>query len=315
MNPYYRLKALTHYPPWHKKPLRLSAAEIKNPWLVFDEFFNMYDLANIRDSLKLWIDDTTNSDTDDLVTHGHTCQLVEKLAEAAFLLYEEKEQAGNKESDEEEDDQEEQDQPGSQDEETNQERFSKRPFLRAAKNNPTSTIRKVFRIEEMDTLVEVIDKWCKTALANERANYHQASQRADLLCFCTGLEKLVEATWCISTITAIEERSSFPLDHAVDLQPDLLQKEQSLHLSNEELLNPIQTMQGFFDRFTLAYAKAELWDLLDSAISASNSKSGLLLQYQCLCTLLQAAWHLHQQRSVEENPEREADNDDAENEP
>ena len=159
MNPYFRLKALTDYPEWHHKPLRLSRAEIQNPWLVFEEFFDMFHLTNIRDDLKLWLDDTANSGTEDMIRHAHTCGMVEKLAEAAHLLYEEKVQEENGEDDDEAISEEQEPSSGEAEEDdsgfeedSGRKSFAKRLLVKADRNNPEKTMVRVFKIEEPATV-------------------------------------------------------------------------------------------------------------------------------------------------------------------
>jgi hypothetical protein len=315
MNPYYRLKALTHYPEWHDKPLRLSIAEIKDPWLVLEEFFNMYDLPNVRDILELWLNDTIDAGSEDLSKHMHTCNMFEKLAEAAFLLHQQKEQEGNEEtagagetsvagSESGNENDTEEDDPDMVEEEAGRKPFSKRPFWKeGAGGDPVKAFSWVFNTEDLDTLKETIEEWCIIALTNERANYEEAVQRAGLLAFCDELAKLADAAYCIHRIHAIEKRSGFPLSNPVNLQPEILRKEKLLSLSYEELLHPEEVLDHFCRRFTPAYIRAELWDLLDSVISTDSNeieKDCLLLHYQCLLTLTQAAWHLHSQESPAE---------------
>lgn len=62
------------------------------------------------------------------------------------------------------------------------------------------------------------------------------------------------------------------------------------------MYDPLQVVQEFFRVFRLSYARAELWDLLDSAITSKGGDQdhlNLLLHYQCFRTLVEAAWHLH----------------------
>ena len=302
MNPYFRLKALTDYPEWHHKPLRLSRAEIQNPWLVFEEFFDMFHLTNIRDDLKLWLDDTANSGTEDMIRHAHTCGMVEKLAEAAHLLYEEKVQEENGEDDDEAISEEQEPSSGEAEEDdsgfeedSGRKSFAKRLLVKADRNNPEKTMVRVFKIEEPDTLKETIQQWCRMALANDRANYEEASQREDVLVFCDEVLKLSEASYCIGKIYSIEKRSGFDLNRPKDLQVDLLRKEQGFSLTYEELLDPLQILHRFCENFPEAYVKAELWDMFDSAVISGKEpgKFSLLLHYQCLLTLTEAARYLH----------------------
>jgi len=302
MNPYYRLKTLTLYPEWHKKPLRLTTAEIKNPWLVLEEFFDMYHLPNLRDSLQLWMDDTAICESGNMAKHVHTCNMVERLAEAAWLLYKEKQEEDGEPS-EQEIVEEGLDLPDEVNELYPQEmrkHFAKRLVVEyKVSRDPVKAIATVFNTEELNTLKQTVEQWRKLALVNERANYEEPSQREDLLIFCDGLAKLAEAAYCIGRIHAIEERSGFPLSHPTGLQEEILPKEQALSLSYEELLDPFQVLLRFWKQFNYQYSKAELWDMLASAISINNNedKIFLLLHYQCLLTVLEASWHLYLEKN------------------
>jgi hypothetical protein len=305
MNPYFRLKVLTDYPEWHRKPLRLTTAEIENPWLVVEEFFGMYHLTDIRENLKLWLDDTVESGSEDMMRHVHTSAMVEKLAEAAYLLLDKKEEEESLADDhisETEDREsgltEDQNDDADVTQESKQKLFAKRLIIKAVGNDPRKAIISVFKMEEPDTLKETIQQWCKTALSNERANYEEPSQREDLLSFCNELPRLVEAACCIGRICQIEERTGFPLNRPTGLQPDILRKEQAFSLSYEELLDPVQVLHEFCEQFSGNYVKAELWDMLDSAINSGNKSLQFyaLLHYQCLLTLTEAARRLHRQK-------------------
>jgi hypothetical protein len=88
MRPHIRLKKITGYPEWHKKPFLLNRAEMANPYLVLAEFFARYDLSNIRISLRQWLDDTLQGTAEEAASHGYTHENVAKLVEAAWLIFE-----------------------------------------------------------------------------------------------------------------------------------------------------------------------------------------------------------------------------------
>ena len=83
MTPHYRLKKLTAYPDWHKKPFLLNRAEIANPYAVLTEFFDRYDLSQIRVSLKQWLEDALDGREAEAASHFYTHENIARLVEAA----------------------------------------------------------------------------------------------------------------------------------------------------------------------------------------------------------------------------------------
>lgn len=75
------------YPEWHNQPLHLSSAEMENPSLVLETFFDSYSLRGVRSRLKQWLYDAqANKEAvgvDTLLLHDD----VEKLIEAARVIH------------------------------------------------------------------------------------------------------------------------------------------------------------------------------------------------------------------------------------
>lgn len=86
MNPQFKEKIMADYPDWHFKPFRLSIVEMNNPHKVIDQFFDRYDLPQIRTCLKDMLFDAIWMDDNDAPIHIATQDDVEKLIEAAWLL-------------------------------------------------------------------------------------------------------------------------------------------------------------------------------------------------------------------------------------
>ena len=81
-----RQKLLTEYPEWHDNPLRLSIAEIDNPYPVLDHFFKCYTLPQIRTCLQELVYDSLRAEDTDAPSHVTTHEDVEKLVEAAWVI-------------------------------------------------------------------------------------------------------------------------------------------------------------------------------------------------------------------------------------
>jgi GTPase SAR1 family protein len=75
------------YPPWLFQPLHLSIEEMNDPRKVLSEFFDCYSLPNIRNCLKQLLVDALQAEQTAAAGHFTTCDKVEKLIEASWLLY------------------------------------------------------------------------------------------------------------------------------------------------------------------------------------------------------------------------------------
>ncbi len=102
MGPQLRQKILTLYPEWHHQPLRLSLEELEQPRQVFIQFFDTYNLPAIRACLRQWLEDALRAEDVAASDHFFTCNHIEKLVEAAWLIHQEtKNHASPYDSDEE----------------------------------------------------------------------------------------------------------------------------------------------------------------------------------------------------------------------
>lgn len=94
-----RQKLLTEYPEWHDNPLRLSIAEMEDPYPVLAHFFQCYTLTQIRACLQELVYDSLRAEDTDAPSHVTTHEDVEKIVEAAWVILQrntkEKEQEEN----------------------------------------------------------------------------------------------------------------------------------------------------------------------------------------------------------------------------
>ena len=130
-------------------------------------------------------------------------------------------------------------------------------------------------------------------MINELANYDSVEERKDLLEFCKHLSFLIEATFIISQWAAINEKSGLDINNYDGFLTSLL-KQHTFEI--EDIENSEKIIKETFETFTIDYAKAELWDMLDSAISYKGDeleKTKLLYEYECLYTVLEGAWQLY----------------------
>lgn len=81
-----RRQLLTKFPEWHDNPLRLSIAEMENPYPVLDHFFQCYTLTQIRTCLQELVYDSIRAEDTNAPSHVNTHEDVEKLVEAAWVI-------------------------------------------------------------------------------------------------------------------------------------------------------------------------------------------------------------------------------------
>jgi hypothetical protein len=86
----FKQRVMAEYPVWHEQPLNLTISEIENPRSVLSLFFRRYNLPNIRACLKEFLYDALCADGVDAQSHVITHQDIERLVEAAWLIYQQK---------------------------------------------------------------------------------------------------------------------------------------------------------------------------------------------------------------------------------
>lgn len=82
-----RQQLLTKFPDWHLKPFRLSIKEIEAPYSVLDHFFECYTLPQIRTCLQELVYDSLRAEDTDAPSHVTTHEDIEKLVEAAWVIF------------------------------------------------------------------------------------------------------------------------------------------------------------------------------------------------------------------------------------
>jgi hypothetical protein len=298
MTPHFRLRKLTNYPEWHKKPFLLNRAEMVDPYAVLFEFFDRYDLGNIRIALKQWLDDAINAMETEAASHFYTYENVAKLAEAAWVIVEQRKQAiadagfadtiEDEESDEEE---------AKDDEKMERSRFVKwTNFPASLKATPIVYMKQIFEVMDLDGLSDTINCWQKIALAADYGRYDEAGERSDLMDYCEGLSRLVEAAYILQRKMEWETEGRVKRELSESITLDLLTEEQTFQLSDQEMSNTPAVIANFFEVFNPAYARRELWDMLACVVESRQEglrRLDLLLDYECLYAVLEATWLLH----------------------
>lgn len=308
MKPNFIRRMLAQYPEWHEKPFRLSYSEIKQPALVFEEFFERYDLDNIRTELKEMVTDALSGALhDDPTMYIGLSDNLEKLVEACFVLHKQQwnetgelpaEKTGTEKLDFHEfSDEEKPEEPGLL------VRFTKPVHpLEQIKKDIMKGIHQVFQILDLNKVNKNLASWFHMAICNKSGYYELASQRADLLVYLPQLQRVYEALYAIKETEAIKNyvgRESL----SPGLRNELRKDGNFKHLSGEEITRPYQVLNEFFGKFSYRYAHLELRDLLDSAITYEGEnpepaeKLNLLSEYECMSALLFAAFQLNKRKT------------------
>ena len=292
-----RQRLLSHYPAWHDKPMRLTLSEMENPELVLDEFFEMYHLSSIRMELKQWLDDALSASDiypmDCVTLHDY----VEKLVEAAFVLYEK-----SKIQQENEDTLEDNNEEPVDAEEDVDEKEETDPtcptknirLLDKVKADPYSCLKEIFHLSDLTDLKENLQTWLKVALSNDAGIYEEAKDRATLITFIDHLLPLLEAIYLINETYQMQEITGWKDKLPKGLRMEIEKNSKTTSLSAEQIHHPHIVIEAFFKKFTISYCRRELWDLLDAVISYDGeaiegfSKINLLIYYECYLCIVEA---------------------------
>src|SRR4030095_11345238 len=87
MSRHLQHSVLAQYPEWHNNPLRLTTPEMQNPNIVLKDFFSAYHLTDIRECLTEWLYSAIRTDEVPAMNYVYLHDNIERLVEAAWLLY------------------------------------------------------------------------------------------------------------------------------------------------------------------------------------------------------------------------------------
>lgn len=316
-------RMLADYPDWHDRPFLLTSAEIKEPRIALEEFFNRYSLDNLRTELKeLMTDALSGGSIDDPTMYIGICTNLEKLAEACYVLYKKEfERTDFLDKDEVTPLVAEVMEGSLPDDmmDTDETWVLSRPalLLEIAHNDPMKGIHRTFQTSELEGLDECMETWCSIALSNEYGAYDHATLRGRLIAYTKEMRRLFEALYALRETEEIKRYTN--QDYlSPGLAKDIRDAPEYHFLSIEERENPMEIVNSFFERFTYRYARLELWDLLDAVISYKGEEPtpvnllNILVEYDCMAALLLAGKLLAvrtegNSSAIEKSSEDEAD--------
>lgn len=274
---------------------------MENPWTVVDQFFQMYHLPQARICLKDWLDDALRAEDNDAPSHVNTYDMVERLIEAAFILYTDYESS--------------EDQqhlpidsnftPALADVKSvphqtfEGNRFVKgRLLINHGQKVPETFIKEVFRLVEPEDLKAGLHSWIKVNLSHGQLHHMEAMTKSNPIEFRDNLFRLIEALYLISEIRDLLEAIGRE-ELSFGLKEDLRKDRSFAHLTHAQISNPSSVLADFFEKFSMEYCKTELWSLLDAAItykeqlSDDSYKANLLLYYECYASIIEIGWIIH----------------------
>jgi hypothetical protein len=172
-------------------------------------------------------------------------------------------------------------------------------LLRNVKENIEGVLQIAFRWYQLDDYLSELWKMLQAAIGNEKSAYEKGGRRIALLKFYDSLLLLMQALNAINETHKITAQTGNP-------------KQKSLAETNLSTAPKI-TIHKFCGTYTWDYCRMELWDWMDAAISNNSfyreglDRSFLLLEYQCIYSLVQVAYLLYIQYEKEMLHENEVE--------
>jgi hypothetical protein len=272
MNEPLNQRTLAEWPDYHNNPLRLTTDEINNPTGVINEFFETYHLPDIRLCMENWLHDGLVVETIESKGHVYTHDKVIKLIEACWLI-----RQNNKEKLI-------QNTLPITTPVTEPEEVLGKPaqLIEFAEIDSLNVIIDVFQSESLHLLRDQLRDWLHVGLSADCSIYEAGEQRRQLLAFQDQLLILAEALF---VIYSQNEKS---IKHITeDDSPKLLNRDQ--------IANPMQVVNTFFEKFPMAYTIRELNDWLEAGIAYAGdypdnmSELQVLFTYRNILCLIKAA--------------------------
>jgi hypothetical protein len=167
-------------------------------------------------------------------------------------------------------------------------------LLRHVSTNISGVLRIAFRWYQLDDYLSNLWEWLQAAIGNEKNVYEKGQRRIGLMRFYQSVVPLLEALNAINETNKIIEQTSDKTNKSL--------VETNLSIA------PKKVIQEFCQFFTWEHCRQELWDWLDAGNSNDDfynvglNRSFLLLEYQCVHSLIEAAYVLYTEFEIHELP-------------
>jgi len=163
-------------------------------------------------------------------------------------------------------------------------------------DHPEHTLKEFFIQFHPEDVARLVENWRDLSLGNEHSAYPNGIERQRLIRFCFDFNALVEALFCHYKKLKQSGKTDHPTEDYAFLDSFPLR-----FLSVEEQSNPLEMMRHFFKKYEVEYAKAELLDLLDGALTSEEEhlvkkfqRNGAVLSLKIFYSMVDLAFHLQQ---------------------
>ena len=188
-------------------------------------------------------------------------------------------------------------------EKTIRKRFHK-PYHFLAKAGPLDIgcLTEIFQNFHLDDFRQQINLWQELALCNEQSAYGEGWTREDLIDFIKELHKLIEAFHILNKETNHQKKKKKIKGLPKQTKKMLSKMNVPVLLTEEEKTRPGLVIKQFCKTFKQAYAKMELLDMLDAAITYEGDKTlykgNLVLFYQHVHYLIKLAYNISKNKRL-----------------
>jgi len=258
------MKTYNNHPQWSNEPIRLNEAQMKNPALIFDEFFQNYHLNEVRQTMwQLLVDVVSypgndSNDHHERSNHMHFYEQIEMLVEGVWVMCKGKDSTHC----------------------TTNPRFSKPArLIDRVEEQPEEVIKEVFsELTLADLHEDLLPTWLRVAMINNDSPYSDGDGREILYEFYDQLLVFIEALYVIYET---------PEDH------------KAYCLSAEQLADPRQVVVAFFQQFSIDYIRREFHDFLEAGIGYAGVYPNGFTPWQAwmcyghLVELVEGAWRVY----------------------
>jgi hypothetical protein len=187
-------------------------------------------------------------------------------------------------------------------------KFSRR--LRAIDHLPVSPLRaleEVWKEEDLHHFIHSeITIWFYMALSNDGAIYvdDDGESRTELINFFADLLPLIEACYCTNRMSLYYSKHHVYPDAkqlTLTIREDSDDDKSCTYLDEDEMVDPRQVMVKFCIKYSIEYARRELWDFLQAAecytgpFRSQVSKFFFSEYYLKLLTMVEASYCLARQ--------------------
>ena len=303
----FKGKTYNKHPQWYNEPLRLTKEQNHDPFLVLTEFFECYQLNEIREILWQWTSSIISSpgvisiEPLERSNHLYFYEKIEEFIEAGFILKKKiqkhrrkQEKRKLKNSDSIKNDQNADLKKAVSKSEPSLleanghigEIFNKeKRLIEYADEVPLYVINEVFTTQGEFTSNQLM-AWLQIALTADYNAYEHSEDREQLKNFHDDLVSLTDALYVIysNNVEKIEGEKPNPYAYEITV------------LSGDQIANPENTVRAFFKRYPRTYIDRELEDWLAAGICYTGKwpndlfcHAQLLDVHRCVLCLLRSA--------------------------